>query len=221
MAAKEKWVGGDIPGAQAILSEAFKQNEDSESIFLAAAKLASGTGEMEAAKQILEKARAQANTDRVSFPSHSPAGSKLTYKIWMKSAVLERQLGNLDASLSILDQAITKFPTFDKLHMIRGQIFTAQNLIPQARTAYAQGCKACPRSIPLWILAARLEETAGVTIKARSLLEKARLYNAKNDELWAESIGMEERTGGAQQAKSLLARGKLPLSHQSCEGTTS
>lgn len=70
MAAKEKWVGGDIPGAQAILSEAFKQNEDSESIFLAAAKLASETGEMEAAKQILEKARAQANTDRVSIISH-------------------------------------------------------------------------------------------------------------------------------------------------------
>lgn len=57
---------GDIPGAQAILAEAFKANEDSESIFLAAAKLASETGEMQAAQQILEKARAQADTDRVS-----------------------------------------------------------------------------------------------------------------------------------------------------------
>ena len=67
MAAKEKWMGGDIPGAQAILAEAFKANEDSESIFLAAAKLASETGEMEAAMQILEKAKAQADTERVSF----------------------------------------------------------------------------------------------------------------------------------------------------------
>jgi pre-mRNA-processing factor 6 len=66
MAAKEKWLGGDIPGAQAILAEAFKQNEDSESIFLAAAKLASETNEMEAAQQILEKARSQADTERVS-----------------------------------------------------------------------------------------------------------------------------------------------------------
>ena len=66
MAAKEKWLGGDIPGAQAILAEAFKANEDSESIFLAAAKLASETGEMEAAMQILEKAKAQADTERVS-----------------------------------------------------------------------------------------------------------------------------------------------------------
>lgn len=67
MAAKEKWLGGDIPGAQAILAEAFKQNEDSESIFLAAAKLASETNEMEAAQQILEKARSQADTERVSY----------------------------------------------------------------------------------------------------------------------------------------------------------
>lgn len=59
-------MGGDIPGAQAILAKAFEANEDSESIFLAAAKLASESGDMEAALQILEKAKAQADTDRVS-----------------------------------------------------------------------------------------------------------------------------------------------------------
>jgi pre-mRNA-processing factor 6 len=69
MAAKEKWVGGDVPGAQAILAEAFKQNEDSESIFLAAAKIASETNEMEAAQQILLKARAQTGTERVGAVS--------------------------------------------------------------------------------------------------------------------------------------------------------
>lgn len=127
----------------------------------------------------------------------------------MKSAVLERQLGNLDESLAILDKAIAKYPSFDKLHMVRGQIYASRNEITQARAAYAQGCKACPKSIPLWILSARLEEQAGVTIKARSLLEKGRLYNQKNDELWAESIAIEERNGGAQQAKSLLARGEF------------
>ena len=67
MAAKEKWVGGDIVGAQAILARAFVENEDSESIFLAAAKIAAETGEMSAARQILEKARAQADTERVGF----------------------------------------------------------------------------------------------------------------------------------------------------------
>lgn len=202
MAAKEKWVGGDIPGAQAILAEAFKQNEDSESIFLAAAKLAAETGEMEAAIQILEKAKAQADTERV----------------WMKSAVLLRQLGKLDEALSTLEVAIKKFASFDKLHMIRGQIYESRNEVALARNAYAQGCRSCPKSIPLWILSARLEEKAGVTIKARALLEKARLHNPKNDELWAESIKIEERTGSPQQAKSVLARGKYHfISSLSCD----
>ncbi|WRT66209.1 uncharacterized protein IL334_003162 [Kwoniella shivajii] len=190
MAAKEKWVGGDVPGAQAILSEAFKQNEDSESIFLAAAKLAAETGEMEAATQILEKARVQADTER----------------IWMKSAVLQRQLGQLDAALQTLEEAIKKYPTFDKLHMVRGQLHQSRGATANARAAYAQGCRSCPKSIPLWILAARLEEKAGVTIKARSLLESARMKNPKHDLLWAESVKIEERTGSTQQAKAVLAR---------------
>ncbi|BEJ14887.1 hypothetical protein CspHIS471_0406540 [Cutaneotrichosporon sp. HIS471] len=190
MAAKEKWVGGDVVGAQKILSKAFEQNENSESIFLAAAKIAAETNETDAALQILEKARSQADTERV----------------WMKSAVLERQLGKLDDALKTLQEAIGKYPQFDKLHMIRGQVLEQKGDIPGARAAYAQGCRACPKSVPLWILAARLEEKAGVVIKARSLLEKARLHNPKNDQLWAESIKMEERAGSAQQAKAVLSR---------------
>ena len=122
--------------------------------------------------------------------------------------MLERQLGMLSAALDTLQQAITKYPGFDKLHMIRGQILESQGETASARSAYAQGCRSCPKSIPLWILSARLEEKAGVIIKARSLLEKARLYNPKDDRLWAESIKIEERTGNAQQAKSVLSRGK-------------
>jgi pre-mRNA-processing factor 6 len=204
MAAKEKWVGGDVRGAQEILAEAFKQNEDSESIFLAAAKIAAETNEMEAAMGILQKARGQADTERVSFW----LGSCAHRQIWMKSAVLERQLGRLDDALNTLQEAIAQYPGFDKLHMIRGQIYDSRGETVQARAAYAQGCKACPKSIPLWILSARLEEKAGVVIKARGLLEKARLFNPKNDELWAESIRIEERSGSAQQAKSVLARGE-------------
>ena len=66
MAAKEKWLSGDIGGAKDILTKAFEQNPDSESIWLAAAKLAAETGQMDAATQVLEKARKEADTDRVS-----------------------------------------------------------------------------------------------------------------------------------------------------------
>ena len=58
----------------------------------------------------------------------------------------------------------------------------------------------------LWILASRLEEADGKSIKARALLEKARLVNPNNELLWAESIGVEERSGGAVQAKTMLSR---------------
>lgn len=136
----------------------------------------------------------------------------------MKSAALERQLGKLDEALQTLQEAIAKYPQFDKLHMMRGQILEDRGEVVQARAAYAQGCRLCAKSIPLWILSARLEEKAGVTIKARSLLEKARLYNAKNDELWAESIRIEERGGSTQQAKSILARGKFTLFHNASRG---
>jgi pre-mRNA-processing factor 6 len=39
MAAKEKWLAGDVPMARRVLSEAFAANPDSEEILLAAFKL--------------------------------------------------------------------------------------------------------------------------------------------------------------------------------------
>lgn len=190
MAAKEKWLAGDVGAAKDILSRAFEQNPDSESIWLAAAKLAAETGQKEAAMQVLEKARKEADTDR----------------IWMKSAVLQRQMDDLDGALHTLDEAVVKFPTLDKLYMIKGQIQEQRGNTAGAREAYARGVKTCPKSIPLWILSSRLEEKAGVTIKARSLLEKARMINPKTDELWLESVKVEERAGSAGQAKAMLAR---------------
>lgn len=125
----------------------------------------------------------------------------------MKSAVFERQLGQLDSALKTLETALTKFPKFPKLYMIQGQIHQKLKNFPAARASYAAGLKACPKSITLWILASRLEEADGKSIRARALLEKARLVNPANDELWAESVGVEERSGGAVQAKAMLARG--------------
>lgn len=125
----------------------------------------------------------------------------------MKSAILERQQGNLDQAMKTLDEGIAKFPNFDKLYMIKGQILQSRNQNPQARETYAKAVKVCPTSIPLWILASRLEEKAGIAIKARSLLEKARLVNPKEAELWEESVRVEERAGSAAQARAVLARG--------------
>lgn len=125
--------------------------------------------------------------------------------------MLERQIGKLDEALQTLEEAIKKFPTFDKMYMIKGQIHEDRSEIPLARETYAKGVKACPKSVPLWLLSTRLEEKAGITIKARALLEKARMQNPKNEKLWAESVKVEERAGGASQAKAMLARGRSPV----------
>lgn len=39
MAAKEKWLAGNLDGARVIMKEAFDANDDKESLWLAAAKL--------------------------------------------------------------------------------------------------------------------------------------------------------------------------------------
>ena len=44
--------------------------------------------------------------------------------------------------------------------------------------------KKCARSVPLCLLAARLEEKIGNLTKARAMLEKARLMNPQCPELW-------------------------------------
>lgn len=125
----------------------------------------------------------------------------------MKSAVFERQQGQISTALETLETALKKYPKFAKLYMIQGQIHQSQNNFPAARASFAAGIKACPKEATLWILASRLEEADDRSIRARALLDKARLANPANDVLWAEAVGVEERSGGAAQAKTVLARG--------------
>jgi pre-mRNA-processing factor 6 len=92
--------------------------------------------------------------------------------------------------------------------MMKGQIYEDKGMIPQAREAYAAGTRSCPKSVPLWLLAARLEQKAGVIIKARSVLDRARLQNPKNAELWAESVKIELASNppNVQQAKVQMSK---------------
>jgi pre-mRNA-processing factor 6 len=196
MWAKERWLGGDVPGARQILEAAFASNSESEQIWLAAIKLEVETGEFERARILLKSARERADTE----------------KVWMKAAILERLMGEYDAALEILNQAIQKYPTFPKLWMIKGQIEDIhQQDVVAARETYHCGLKQCPNNTVLWLLASRLEEKAGALVKARALLEKARLLNPKSPELWCEAIRVELRGDNMAMAKALLAK-----SLQSC-----
>lgn len=108
MAAKEKWLSGEVNLARQILGEAFTANSDSENIFLAAFKLEFENNELERARAILDKARA--------------SDSSSTQRVWMKSAIVERELGDAQAEARVLQEGITKFPYFDKLWLMLGQL---------------------------------------------------------------------------------------------------
>ncbi|KAE8132523.1 PRP1 splicing factor, N-terminal-domain-containing protein [Aspergillus pseudotamarii] len=188
--AKEKWQTGEIDEARRVLGRAFNQNPNNEDIWLAAVKLEADARQTEQARELLATARREAGTDRV----------------WVKSVAFERQLGNADEALDLVNQGLQLYPKADKLWMMKGQIYESQNKYPQAREAYGTGTRACSRSVPLWLLASRLEEKAGAVVKARSVLDRARLAVPKSAELWTESVRVERRANNIAQAKILMAK---------------
>jgi len=67
--------------------------------------------------------------------------------------------------------------------------------------------KKCPNSIPLWRLLSQLECRRNQVTKARSVLEKARLKNPKNAELWLEAIRNELKNDSSRDmANTLMAK---------------
>ena len=67
MAAKEKWLAGDVPAAREVLEGAFVAIPESEQIWLAAVKLEAENGELEVARELLIRVRTVADTQRVKF----------------------------------------------------------------------------------------------------------------------------------------------------------
>ena len=203
MAAKEKWSSGDVPAARRLLADAFSANPDSEAIWLAAFKLEFESGEVERARAILKKAR--------STSSSAENGGDVgrggdTPRVWMKAAIVERRAGNAAAEKQLLDQAVKRFPNFDKLHLMRGQLSEREGDWSGARRAFAAGLARCSGSVPLWVSAARLEEKASAAAdgsasaagasRARALLEQARLSNPNSEHLWLAAVRTEARAAG-------------------------
>ncbi|KAJ1674665.1 U4/U6 x U5 tri-snRNP complex subunit Prp1, partial [Spiromyces aspiralis] len=184
MLAKEKWKRAeDVDGARRVLLKALEVNPASEAIWLAAIKIEITEREYERARVLLERTR------------NSPAG---TARIWLKSAVLERNLGNLELAHKLASEGIEKWPDFPKLWMVKAQLEGRD----EARATYSLATKKCPNCVTLWCLAAELEPP----IKARAILERIRARNPKSDKLWLESIRVEKRAGNEANARTLLSR---------------
>ncbi|KAG9445376.1 hypothetical protein H6P81_016716 [Aristolochia fimbriata] len=190
MGAKEKWLAGDVPAARAILQEAYAAIPNSEEIWLAAFKLEFENHEPERARMLLAKARERGGTERV----------------WMKSAIVERELGNVSEERRLLEEGLKLFPSFFKLWLMIGQLECRLGHLEQAKEAYESGLKHCPSCIPLWLSLARLEENASGLSKTRAILTMARKKNPQNPELWLAAVRAELRHGNKKEADILMAK---------------
>lgn len=190
MGAKERWMHGDVQGAREILHLAFVANADSVEIFLAAFKLEFENNELERARIILQRARDKVGDERV----------------WMKSAIVEREAGDHSAELNLLREGIKTHPKSWKMILMLGQLFTRQSKLVNAKEVYALGLRECSDCLHIWIAAAKLDELSGNLSKARALMEQARYKNPKQDLLWIHAVRQELRAGNTKEAESLMAK---------------
>ncbi|CAL1406605.1 unnamed protein product [Linum trigynum] len=190
MGAKEKWLAGDVPAARAILDEAYKAIPNSEEILLAAFKLEFENHEPQRARILLGKARESGGTERV----------------WMKSAIVERELGDTEKERTMLDEGLKRFPSFFKLWLMLGQLEERLGQPEKAKEVYELGLKHCPNRVPLWLSLACLEEKMNGLGRARAVLTVARKKNPQNPELWLAAVHAESRHGNKKEADNLMAK---------------
>ncbi|GJT95642.1 protein stabilized1 [Tanacetum coccineum] len=200
MSAKEKWLAGDVPAARKILQSADAAIPDSEEIWLAAFKLEFENNEPERARMILAKAR---ETSQTLLAKDREWGGE---RVWMKSAIVERELGNGEEERRLLDEGLRFFPSFFKLWLMLGQLEERQGRLPKAKEVYELGLTHCPNSTPLWLSLANLELRMNGMSKVRAVLTRARKRNPQNPELWLAAVRAESKHGSKKEAENLLAK---------------
>ncbi len=187
--AREMWHSGDPEGARKVLFRSFEQLPDNENLYTRAVDLEVDAGNYERARSFLQVARESAATDR----------------IFMKSAVLERQLENYETAIDICNQGLQNWPGSWKLHAIKGQIYEQLSKLKEAQEAFSIGTRASPKSPTLFILLSRIQEKQGAVVKARSTLDRGRQQNPKNAELLCEAVRLERRQNNIPAAQKVMA----------------
>jgi pre-mRNA-processing factor 6 len=200
MAAKEKCLLKDFNAARLILAEAFRTCGQSEEIWIAAFKLEFETHEIGRARKLLSKAR-----------THPESSSP---RIWIKSAIVERQANDPTAQRRILQDGILKYSECWKLWIMLAQLEDEQGNTGDARHAFKSGIKICMDATVLWINYALFEENLGNDSKARAILGLGRQKNPTNDKICVEFIRFEIRRGNLLAAEVQLAKSlqQFPLS---------
>lgn len=187
--AREMWQAGDAEGARKVLGRSFEQLPGNENLYTRAVDFEVDAENYDQARTFLQIARESAATDR----------------IFMKSAVLERQLGAFEEALDICNQGLQTWPGSWKLHAIKGQIYESLSKLKEAQEAYSIGTRAAPKAPILYILLSRIQEKQGAIVKARSTLDRGRQQNPKNADLLCEAVRLERRHSNTNAAQKIMA----------------
>ena len=125
---------------------------------------------------------------------------------------MERELGDVQQTLILLDEGIKKYPSYHKFYLMAGQICYNEGGpgiedLSRARDYYQKGLQQCPDNDVLWCQSIRLEERLRGVTKARSMAEMARLRLPKCETIWLESVRLERRSGQEKLAESVSVKG--------------
>ncbi|PSN61374.1 hypothetical protein BS50DRAFT_534023 [Corynespora cassiicola Philippines] len=188
---RELWHAGKIEEARTVLQQSFKKLGGNVSLYSRAVEFEVDAGNYDQARHFLAIARNSSPTDR----------------IFVKSAVLERQLGNNEGAIDFCNEGLQNWPGCWKLHAVKGQIYESLDKLREAEQAYSVGTRACSKAPVLYKLLARLQEKQGAVVKARSTLDRGRQQNPKNDELLCEAVRLERRQNNIPAAQKIMAAG--------------
>ena len=226
MAAKDAWIKrDDVQKARTILQEAFAANPNSEQVVLAAFKLEFENNEIERAKLLLRRALTYnsngENGGEMEGQGQQEGAGGASPRVWMKAALVERELGNPEEERRLLQEALKKHPQAWKLWLMLAQLHQSNKLVEGgemngngadsgdvagARLAFDRGMRHCPEVPELRLCAAGLEERLGNVSRARAMLEQARLKIPGVPEVWLAAIRLERRSGNIKACENLVAK---------------
>lgn len=111
----------------------------------------------------------------------------------MQIVQLQRELGNLPEALKYCKEAIEKFPTFHKLHLILSQLYVDIGDFNEARAVFDKAFQidALKGNKLIWLSYAKLESDQENYTRARTILQKARVKMSQDEDIWLASVRLE------------------------------
>lgn len=202
MYAKDKWkLENDLAGARKILNDALDQLPKSENVWHARIKFEIKTQNFQDADKFSKR-----------MIENVPDSSS---RVWYKHINLQRFIYYKSKPedyetnmMSLLDDAMDRFPDEEKFYLQKGQILLDDLKKPEeAREAFMVGTNRLPNSINLWLALATVDEHhLKVVIRARSILDRAVFKNPKSDALWVEKVRLEIRNNDLVAARQICNR---------------